>query len=164
VELFLNGESIGRQRPDKDAYSNNLPHPPFTFAVGYVAGKLEAVGYIGGVKQAGMVRMTPGKAMALIISVDESGKAYPQDNDVFLVYAKVVDKNKTIMPDAINEVKFSVTGNLEILGNSIVKCEAGIAAVLIRTKVGGGGCISVSADNLESPPSQCFYTTGSVKQ
>jgi beta-galactosidase len=166
VELFLNGKSLGRQHPDKDAYSNNLPHPPFTFAIGqFEKGKLEAVGYVGGVKQASAVRMTPGKAYTLSLSVDESGKVYPQDNDVFLVYAKVVDKNKTIVPDAMIQVKFAVTGNLEILGSNIIKSEAGIATVLVKKiNVGGGGCISASSDNLESSPMECFATTGAVKK
>jgi beta-galactosidase len=165
VELFVNGKSIGRQQcPDKDAYSNNLPHPPFTFTIDkFEAGKVEAVGYIGGVKQAGMVRMTPGKAVAIKISVEYSGKYSHQDNDVLMVYAKVVDKNGTLVNDAANEIKFSVTGDIEIQGRSTVKSEAGIATILVKNK-SGSGCISASSENLKSQVAICFDTTGAIQK
>ncbi|WP_295654096.1 glycoside hydrolase family 2 TIM barrel-domain containing protein [uncultured Mucilaginibacter sp.] len=137
VELFLNGKSIGRQKPDKDQYSNNLLHPPFTFAVSeFEKGKLEAVGYIGGVKKADAVRMTPGKPYAIKLSVDDSGKErfYENSNDVVFVYASVVDQNGTIIPDAKNEVTFSINGDADLVGDKVVKCEAGVASILLKTK------------------------------
>ena len=136
VELFLNGKSIGRQHPDKDAYSNNLPHPPFTFGIsGFEKGKLEAVGYIGGLKVADMVRLTPGKPYAIKLSLDESGKkVILGTNDEAFVYASVVDENGTVVPDYNGSVSITALqekGNTELISGS--KCEAGICTGLIRT-------------------------------
>jgi beta-galactosidase len=140
VELFVNGKSLGKQRPDKDAYSNNLPHPPFTFAINqFEKGKLEAVGYIGGVKQAGMVRMTPGKPYAIVLSLDESGKKVTDStNDIAFLYASVIDANGTVIPDATNEITFSNNGNdaSDFIGMRTVKCEAGTATILLKAGVG----------------------------
>jgi len=163
VELFLNGKSIGRQHPDKDAYSNNLPHPPLTFGIsGFEKGKLEAVGYIGGVKQAGMVRMTPGKAYKVVLDIDEVKKRVPiyaNDTDasfslsgigdVFFVYASIVDKNGTVVPDATNEIKFQASGDVVIVGENIKKAEAGIATFMVK-RIGVNHRTEMSVES-ESP-------------
>jgi beta-galactosidase len=150
VELLLNGKSIARQHPDKDANSNNLPHPPFTFAISkYEAGKLEAVGYINGVKQADAVRMTPGKAVAVKLSRDESQK-YFAENDIEFVYATVVDQNGTPVTDATNEISFSVKGDASIVGKSVIKCEAGVATILLKKGAHNANfTVSASAGDLK---------------
>ncbi|MBW4889266.1 DUF4982 domain-containing protein [Mucilaginibacter sp. HMF5004] len=133
VELFLNGKSLGKQHPDKDAYSNNLPHPPFTFAISqFEKGKLEAVGYVAGVKVAGMVRMTPEKADHVILTIDNNGKNIGEVGDVILAYASVVDKNGTVIPDATNEIKLTSKGDMSIISDSVKKCEAGVATFLLK--------------------------------
>jgi len=150
VELFVNGKSIGRQHPDKDAISNNLPHPPFTFAVSkFEAGKLEAVGYVKGAKAADAIRQTPGKAVAVKLIRDEGNK-YFAGSDVEFIYATVIDQNGTVIPDATNEIKFSVKGDVSILNSNIVKCEAGVATILLKNGTSDTNfTVSASADNLK---------------
>ncbi len=49
VELFLNGKSLGRQKPDQDIFCTKLNHPPFTFKLQHFeAGILQAKAYLGG--------------------------------------------------------------------------------------------------------------------
>ncbi|WP_448697905.1 glycoside hydrolase family 2 TIM barrel-domain containing protein [Mucilaginibacter sp. AW1-3] len=153
VELLLNGKRIGNQHPDKDAYSNNLPHPPFTFVIDkFEAGKLEAVGYVKGVKAADAVRQTPGKAEAVKLSLDEDagGRSFGSA-DVILVHAAVVDANGTIVPDATNEVEVTGTDNVIVIGPDKIKCEAGIATFLIkkRSETHSFG-LSISSGKLKS--------------
>jgi beta-galactosidase len=155
VELFLNGKSIGKQHPDKDAYSNNLPHPPFTFAVSrFEKGKLEAVGYVGGVKVVNAVRMTPEKPYAIKLSLDESGKKFATGtNDIVFLYASVVDANGTLVPDATNEITFSINGNdnPNFIGTRTIKCEAGMATILLKAgKDFSKVLILASSANLQS--------------
>ena len=48
VALYLNGELVGRRRPDVSRITTNLRHAPFTFKLAqFQPGTLRAVGYIG---------------------------------------------------------------------------------------------------------------------
>ncbi|MGV3540556.1 MAG: glycoside hydrolase family 2 protein [Rufibacter sp.] len=135
VELQLNGKTIARQKPDKDQYSTNLNHPPFTFNVpAFAPGELRAVGYLNGKKIAEDARRTPEAAAKLRLKVDLSNKPLAAGaNDMVFVYASVVDKNGTVLPLATNGVTFKVTsGDAEIIGPATVKAEAGIATILLK--------------------------------
>jgi beta-galactosidase len=100
VELFLNGRSIGRRKPDSGTdspYSDKLvslatlghdvdksggrpfdggnslhvPHAPFTFVdVAYEPGELKAIAYLDGRESAEHIVRTPGEPKALRLSVD----------------------------------------------------------------------------------------------
>ncbi len=134
VELFVNGKSAGRQKPDKDSYSTNLKHPPFTFHLSmFSAGNLSAIGYIQNKKAARQVVMTPGEPIALRLRVDESGKQLRAGkNDAVFVYAEVVDKAGTVVSAASNSISFTVQGDAEIIGLRSVAAEAGIATILVK--------------------------------
>jgi beta-galactosidase len=134
VELFLNGRSLGIQKPDTDVYSKNLTHPPFTFhPAQYEPGTLTATGYTNGKKIISSSVSTPGDTRQIIIKPDFSGKELSAGkNDVIFVYALITDKNGTVVPDASNEIKFSVEGGGSIVGPSEIKAEAGIATILLK--------------------------------
>lgn len=154
VELFLNGKSIGRQHPDKEANSNNLPHPPFTFAISkFEPGKLEAVGYVKGVRAADVKRQTPGRAKYINLKLDESnrGISYSEPGDVFFVYASVTDEHGVLVSDATNEIKLTTDGELEIIGDRVKKCEAGVATFMVRKiKIDGWRHYKITPES-ESP-------------
>jgi beta-galactosidase len=145
VELFLNGRSLGKQSPDKDKYSTNLSHPPFTFQVPFKPGTLKAVGYIKGIKAAEHQRSTPGTAARISLRADYSGKELKAgQNDIVFVYADVVDTKGTIIYDAGDPIEFTVTGDAVIVGENPRAAEAGTAAILIKAGSKPGN-ITVSA-------------------
>ncbi|WP_217988287.1 glycoside hydrolase family 2 protein [Aliifodinibius salipaludis] len=75
VELFLNGESLGRKSPDSGRVSSHLQHPPFTFEIDeFEPGSLRAFGYIDGKKVAEHTQATPGEAKSIELDVDLSNK------------------------------------------------------------------------------------------
>jgi beta-galactosidase len=134
VELLLNGKSIGRQRPDKDQYSTNLKHPPFTFHINsFQPGALVAVGYINNKKVAQHERKTAGAPASIKLRVDYSNRDLKAgENDLVFVYAEITDANGTIAPDAKDAVEFQVSGDAVIVGQNPRKAEAGIATVLVK--------------------------------
>jgi len=135
VELLLNGKSLGKQQPDSNALTAHLNHPPFTFYLPlFVPGELVALGFIDGKQVATDTVQTPLEPQSVQLQVDESGISISKiHDDVVYVYAKIVDKNGTICPLYQNEVKFSVSGNAELIGENPAKCEAGIATILLKT-------------------------------
>ncbi len=134
VELQLNGKTIARQQPDQDRNSTHLPHPPFTFEVPrYEAGTLTAIGYINNSTAATHAQKTPGKPAKLILHADYSGKKLQAGvNDAVFVYASVADAHGTVVPDAVNTVRFAVEGDAALVGTEVVEAEAGIAAILVK--------------------------------
>ncbi|MGY2132838.1 glycoside hydrolase family 2 protein [Hymenobacter sp. HD11105] len=133
VELSLNGTVIARQRPDKNAFSDQLPHPPFTFTLPtFTPGTLSAVGYYQNKKAAQTERRTPGAPNGIKLTYARHGKDLTANqNDMVFVYASVVDANGTVVPDAATAIQFSAQG-AELIGDNPVKAEAGIATILLK--------------------------------
>jgi beta-galactosidase len=139
VELFLNGKSLGRQKPDQNRISTNLAHPPFTFKVGqFQPGELKAVGYLHGQPAAQYTVKTPGAAKKIELALDLSGKPLAAGGDLVFAHARIVDADGTMVPDASMPVKFTVTGDAQLIGDNPIAAEAGIATVLLKTGTNGG--------------------------
>jgi len=134
VELLLNGISLGKQQPDQNRITNNLAHPPFTFKMKkFEAGELLAKAYIEGNEVATHSVKTPGEAVKIELQVDESGRTPKADvNDVVFVYARIIDKNGTVVPVKDVEVEFTIEGDATVLNRNAIKTEAGIAAALLK--------------------------------
>jgi beta-galactosidase len=138
VELQLNGKAVARQKPDKNAFSDQLAHPPFTFTVpAFAPGTLKAVAYRNGKAAASTQRRTPGAAHHLQLTYDRSGRD-ASAHDVLFVYAAVVDANGTVLPEATAAIRFAATGDAALVGDNPVKAEAGIATSLLQTGAGKG--------------------------
>jgi beta-galactosidase len=150
VELLLNGKLIGRQKPDTGSMNNNLKHAPFTFNIAYGPGALTAKGYIKGQPVTTAERKTPGKPSQIKFTVDYSGKPLVAGkNDVVFVYASVTDENGTIVPAATNLIRLKISGGVNVVGQTEVKAEAGIAAFLIKAGPNPGKILlSASGDGL----------------
>lgn len=134
VELFLNGQSLGKQAPDSNKNTNHLPHPPFTFLVKeFAAGELKAVAYIGDKAVAEYKVATAGKPTQISLNVDSSGKA-PQAGikDVVFVRAQLRDAAGNITHDNNVPVVFSVTGNAKLISPVEINSIDGIASALIE--------------------------------
>jgi beta-galactosidase len=133
VELFLNDKSLGIQKPDNNRISNNLKQPPFTFSIPkYVKGKLEAKGFIDGNEVVNYVVKTPESPKEIILEIDESNSKITT-NDVVFLYAKMVDKNGTLLTDFDDKVTFNLEGSGMLIGENPVAFEAGIATILLKT-------------------------------
>jgi len=147
VELFLDGKSIEKRKPDNDFNSLHLSHPPFTFNLdAFVPGELLAKGYVDGQVVASDSRRTPENAESVVLWIDESGKKLEKGcNDIVFLYAAVVDKFRTVIPNAQNRIKFIVEGDAEIIGTNPVRAEAGIATVLLKAG-NTAGVIKIKAE------------------
>jgi beta-galactosidase len=134
VELLLNGKSLGIQKPNATPISTNLAHPPFTFKINtYEKGELIAKAYIGGKEVSSEIVRSPETPTKIELSVDYSGKtAKSESNDLLFVYAKLVDKNGTVVPQNDHKIRFSIEGDAQLVSPNNIKTEAGIASALVR--------------------------------
>lgn len=134
ISLFLNDQFITSQPPDTGIFTENLLHPPFIFQnIPWKAGKLKAIGYIDGKEAASHSRITPGEASFIDLRFNVKNEAIANEEDLFFVYASIVDKNGTIVRDLVKEVSFQVTGSGILISPEKVETEAGTAVALIRT-------------------------------
>ena len=132
VELFIDGKSAGRKKPDSNPLTTNLYHPPFTFDVACIKpGTLKAIGYIDNKMVTEHTITTSSVSEHLTLQVDESGIS-PTRNDVIFVYATINDHNNTIVHNDSCKVAFAVDG-AQLIGPAKVNAQAGIATALIRT-------------------------------
>lgn len=134
VELFLNGVSLGRQKPDTTANTQNLNHPPFTFNLkNFEKGELLAKAYIDGKEVATHSVKTPEAPAKYEVVVDESRRAPRAGvNDVVFVYARLVDANGTVVPMNDVKVDFKMEGGGSIVNPEAITTEAGIATALVK--------------------------------
>ena len=136
VAFYLNEVLVAKQKPSVNENSGNLNHPPFVFKLDkFVPGTLRAEGFINGEKVVSNVVKTPEKPSKIELTYDISSKPInPDFPDMVFVYAKITDANGTIIPTANNEVTFTLTvGNAELIGGNLVKSEAGIATIILKT-------------------------------
>ena len=153
VVAYLNGKKVTQQKPDKNVFSTNLKHPPFTFDLKkFQAGEVKFIGLINGKKVASHTVKTPKAAKKLKLFTHKTKMKLKADsNDFIFLYAAVVDENGTVVPSATHELTFTVNGAAKILGPSSIKAEAGINGVLLgQVRSNQDLTVSVSADGLES--------------
>jgi beta-galactosidase len=152
VELFLDGVSLGVQKPDNNIISRNLCHPPFTFQVKCEKpGKLKAVGYINNKVVASHNVATAGLPEKIKLNIDFSNISPEKNcNDLLFVNATICDANGNQVYNYVGNIHFTLIGDAEIIYNNISKAEAGIAPLLIKVgKNKGKVKITANADNLK---------------
>ncbi len=166
VELFLNGASLGKNKPAKSNVTGNsrqetgltykdtreysyetLAHPPFFFKIdSFVSGSLRAVGYIDGKIVAEHEVKTPGEAVAIEF-VRAGERALNGDGvDQTLIHAKLTDNNGTLVGVNGKELKINVTGAAKLVGPDIVYTVGGIATFVVRASRSGEGEAVVKAE------------------
>ncbi len=128
VELFVNGKSYGMKMQEFPHQGHSgawnkyaRPYVPVTTAdlhlswdVAYEPGAVKAVGRKNG-KQVVEEIKTTGKAAALRISVDTTAIS-ADGSDVALVHVDVVDNGGNVVPDADNQVAFTLNGDARLMG------------------------------------------------
>ena len=108
VELFLNGQSLGRKTMPR--YSH------LEWNVKYEPGTLSARGYDTDGKAIGETRVeTTGEPEAIVLEPDRT-KITADGADISFVTVKIVDAQGRTVPTANNEMTFSVTGAGHLLG------------------------------------------------
>lgn len=108
VELFLNGKSLGVKKKMGDDLH-------VWWRVIYEPGILKAVSRKDGKVVLTKEIKTAGKAAKIILTADRKNiKA--GERDLSFITVKIVDANGNPVPDADNDVQFSVTGNGTIAG------------------------------------------------
>ena len=106
VELFLNGKSLGKKDMPKNGHLN--------WVVAYKPGKLEAVGVRNGHKIRTVVETTD-EAYTIVLTPDRT--VFTADGkDAAVVNVTVRDKKGREVPDAMNLVRFTLTGNARFIG------------------------------------------------
>ena len=107
VELFLNGESLGKkEKPDGSLHMQ--------WRVPYEPGQLVARGTMNGEAMEEVVETTGSPAGILLEADLQTIGADPMD--LSFVTVKIVDREGREVPDAANHVKFTLDGNGEIIG------------------------------------------------
>ncbi|MDZ7358884.1 MAG: DUF4982 domain-containing protein, partial [candidate division KSB1 bacterium] len=133
VQLLLNGERIATQLPDQNSISDHLLHPPFTFKnMCWQPGQLQAIGFLDGKPVAQHTRRTPDAPQSIDLKFEISYQPKADGEDMFFVYAHVVDQNGTAVPTFSDWIEFEVAGAARLVSPNRVQAEAGVAAALIR--------------------------------
>jgi beta-galactosidase len=160
VELFVNGQSLGRKPRNKDDSARQWDTP-------FVPGTVRAVGYDGKRKLGEATLRTAGPAVALRV-VPETTSVGSGFHDLAFVRVEAVDANGTLIPTAANEVTVSVTGagNLVAFDNGAVadhtpfasptrKLNAGRALAMLRGNgIRGTVRLTASAPGLKAAVAQ----------
>ncbi len=107
VELFLNGQSLGRQTMKKNSH--------LAWKVKYAPGTLSAKGYKGGQVVAETKVETTGALARVQLTADRVG-IDADEQDVSVITVAVTDERGRIVPVASNHVTFTLTGPGKIIG------------------------------------------------
>ncbi len=164
AELFLNGKSLGRKTKAKEitdkSYYGVIDKYRLCFNdVNYQPGELKAVAYKNGKEIGQAVMRTAGKPAKIRLTPDRD-KLFASGEDLCYVLVEVLDANDTLCPLADNLIKFKIAGPAEIAGigngnplslepfqNDTHKLFFGKAMLILRTKEGEKGQITISAES-----------------
>ncbi len=113
LELFLNGESLGKKEIEKYGHGE--------WDVSFVKGELKVVAYKNGEKVAEDVRVTSGKSYALKLKLENDNAVKAGDIALFTCY--VVDEEGNVVPDAYPFVRFFTNAKGVIVGTGSDVCD-----------------------------------------
>lgn len=142
AELFVNGESLGRVTVE--------PHGHAEWKAEYRPGKIEAVGYIGGVEVCRDGHETTGSPATLRLIPENAGDVSANGEDIAVFTCVALDDMGREVPDAAVTVRFAVNSLGTIVGTGsdvcdhtpvaapIRKMRAGRISVAVRTKKASG--------------------------
>ena len=172
VELFLNGNSLGRKRVGSEPVeipvgANVTPEKKFIsryrllWQVPYQPGSLKAVAYSGGTEVASQEIHTAGSPAKLVLVPDRSVIDADGD-DLSFITVRVEDKDGNLCPTADNLIQFRVNGAGDIAavdnGNAAStepfhanerRAFSGLALLIIRSRDQAGTIqVLASSENL----------------
>lgn len=113
VELFLNGQSLGRKKAG-EALIHDMPLT-FLFRAEYRPGTVEAVSYQDGKEVSSMKLKTTGQPVSIRLTTEtEAMKA--DGASLCFVHAELIDAEGNTVPDTDTLLKAALTGAAELLG------------------------------------------------
>ena len=133
-----------------------MPYPPFELDLKeFVPGELKAIGFIDGKEVATHSVQTPEVAFSIELKYDHQPKPISTNTpDVVFVYARILDKNGTVIPWAENKIKFKIISkenSAKLIGENPINAEAGIATILLRTETKNSSIIiEANSEGLKS--------------
>ena len=113
VELFVNGESLGRKKAG-EALVHGMPLT-FLFETVYQPGTVEAVSYAGGKEISRGILKTAGKPASLRLTA-ETDCLKADGASLCYVHAEIIDAEGNVVPDADTLMTAQATGAAELLG------------------------------------------------
>jgi beta-galactosidase len=153
AELFLNGESLGRKKKGQFEYRLRWDD------VKYEPGELKVVAHKSGKKWAEDVVKTTDEPAMLAASADRD-QVRADGEDLSFITVRITDKNGLTVPRANNQIKFESEGPGEVIATdngdptSFVPFPShereafnGLALVIVRSKSGELGSITVTAES-----------------
>ncbi|MFL5788107.1 MAG: DUF4982 domain-containing protein, partial [Flavisolibacter sp.] len=144
VELFLNGQSLGtRNKMNDDLHVK--------WRVPFTPGILKAVSKKDGKIVLTQVIKTAGKPAKIILTSDRKS-IHADGKDLAFITVKIEDKDGNIVPDADNQVRFTITGNGFLAGvdnGSQTSMESFKAS---ERKAFNGLCLAVIQSNGKNGP------------
>jgi beta-galactosidase len=162
VELFLNGQSVGRKKRDPYQYRFKFEE------VTYAPGELKAVAYKNGQSWAEASVKTTGAAAAVQMEADRA-TIHGDGLDLCYVTTKIVDAAGLTVSLANNAIQFAITsgpGEIVATDNGDAtdltsfpsperKAFNGLALVIVRIKAGEKGDVHLSATADGLKPADC---------
>jgi len=151
AELFLNGKTLGKKKLEKEHYRLRWDD------VKYEPGELRVIAYKKGKEWADDTVKTTGAAAKLLIKPDRE-MIRADGADLSFVTVTVADKAGLLVPRSKNQIQFEIAGPGEIAAvdngdaTSFEPFQAkernaynGLALVIVRSKAGEGGEITLKA-------------------
>ena len=151
AELFLNGRSLGKKK--KELYKYRLRWDE----VKYEPGELKVIAYKNGKRWAEEIIRTTDNAAKITLTADRN-VIYADGEDISFITAKVTDKSGSMVPDAKNNIQFTVEGpgeiaatdngdpaNLVSFASNEREAYFGQALVIVRFITGKTGTIKIYA-------------------
>lgn len=108
VELFLNGKSLGRKPAGMENKNRVL------YEVPYQKGELKAIGYEGNGTRTECILKSSNSAKAIKMTADRT-EIKANGQDLSYITIELLDENGILDPKAENQLKFSITGDAEII-------------------------------------------------
>jgi beta-galactosidase len=160
AELFINSKSYGKKK--KGQYEYRLRWDD----VKYETGEVKVVAYKNGERWAEDIVKTTDEPDGLVASTDRN-EIKADGKDLSFITVKVIDKNGLTVPTATDYIRFEIEGPGEIVATDNGdptdfvpfpsherKAFSGLALVIVRSKAGDSGTITVTAKSPELKEAQ----------
>lgn len=169
AELFLNGKSLGKKCKKLDSDNNLERYRLMWHDVPYAPGTLRAVAYRKD-QPIGEAEVKTAGAPASIRLTPDRDTLRADGDDLCFVTLEILDRDGNLCPLADNTIRFSVDGPAEIAavdnGNprsyapfqsDTVQVFFGKAMLVLRTKSGQRGAVTVRANGIDGVPGEVKF-------